>query len=303
MLPVKEQAEVLKLKSLGKIRLGEREKGEGGRDYYVPSDHFVCPDEVKKVFGDKPTELRGMLLLRPGYCPRQFFRCYTESGSLVCRGDGDTAVQIYEKEPRCASPARLKELSCNPGECFYHQRGDCRKVVTLFLFLPDCPAFGVYQLDTCSPDSVNNIYWEIAVLQGICSGVSVIRVSLEMEERVLCLNCHDSLADIQRRAKVPDAFVLPSPDNEPPDDFFPEKPVRAGIHPVPEEGILYLWARVKSKLWHFEIQESQIRNWFAKNYHIEASLLDFDQPVPPARFNAQMLCDLLQSIERHAGNK
>ena len=52
---------------------------------------------------------------------------------------------------------------------------------------------------------------------------------------------------------------------------------------------------------HFEIQDSQIANWFDKNYHLEVRLLDFDPPVPPAKLTAEILSAFCQSIDRYAG--
>ena len=47
----------VKLPIGGKIRLGIRVKNEAGVLYPVETKHFVCPEEVRDVYGDEPTEL------------------------------------------------------------------------------------------------------------------------------------------------------------------------------------------------------------------------------------------------------
>nr|MBC8477840.1 hypothetical protein [Dehalococcoidia bacterium] len=60
MTPIKGISEIVRLPRLGKIRLGLREDTGKGSIYPLPTDYFVCPEEVKRVFGEKPRELRIM---------------------------------------------------------------------------------------------------------------------------------------------------------------------------------------------------------------------------------------------------
>ena len=66
-----------------------------------------------------------------------------------------------------------------------------------------------------------------------------------------------------------------------------------------DDKLLDIWTRTKSKIWHFEVQDTQITNWFEKNYHLEVGILDFDPPVPPVKFTADMLCHFCQSVDRY----
>jgi len=52
MSPIKGISEIVRLHRLGKVRLGTKEERDDGI-YLIPADHFICPDEVKKVFGDR----------------------------------------------------------------------------------------------------------------------------------------------------------------------------------------------------------------------------------------------------------
>jgi hypothetical protein len=53
-MPIKGIPEIVRLPRLGKIRLGIKKKTDAGVSYPSPTDYFVCPDELKKVFGEKP---------------------------------------------------------------------------------------------------------------------------------------------------------------------------------------------------------------------------------------------------------
>ena len=59
-MAIKGVSEVVRLPRLGKIRLGVKRENSTGTPYPSPTDYFVCPDEVRKVFGEKPKELRIM---------------------------------------------------------------------------------------------------------------------------------------------------------------------------------------------------------------------------------------------------
>jgi hypothetical protein len=81
MSPIKGISEVVRLPRLGKIRLGIKKEREG-TSYPEPTDYFVCPEEVKKVFGEKPQELRIMF---PSNNPEQWASQYLR----VIRSLGD----------------------------------------------------------------------------------------------------------------------------------------------------------------------------------------------------------------------
>ncbi len=325
MSPIKGISEIVRLPRLGKIRLGIKKEGNDGSIYPVPTDHFVCPDEVKKVFGEAPRKLRIMFPTEDReQWASQYFRRYSPSLRLICRGDGETAIvraesgtdQPPDREP---SFSNWKDIVCNPRTCPHFRCGDCRRVMNLQFLLPDCPGFGVYQLDTSCCRSMLNVNSIVNFTRNICGRISMIPLSLqlmEMEEEpegwlgpayFLNITCPYSLAEVQKLAQGPvgKALLLPQPDSEAPDDLMSPVPVRASEIPKvltnPNEKLLDLWARTKNKIWHFEIQDSQIANWFDKNCHLEVTLLDFDPPVPPAKLTAEILSAFCQSIDRYAG--
>jgi len=66
--------------------------------------------------------------------------------------------------------------------------------------------------------------------------------------------------------------------------------------------LMNLWNRAKHLIQELDIQESQIANWFQRNYHFEISLMDFDLPYPPTRLTAAQLAHFCHSVERYANN-
>jgi hypothetical protein len=306
---------------LGKIRLGIKKENDEGVSYPSPTDYFVCPDEVKKIFGEKPKELRIMFPTENSeQWASQYLRCYSASRGLICRGDGEMAVaRIVPRPGESIVPAGLEETSCNPNSCGYYKRDQCRRVMNLQFLLPDCPGFGVYQLDTTSFHSMKNINSALTFIRGVCQRVSMIPLSLQLVEQdvqpegwcktahVLNLTCPHSLAEVQRYAQIPpgQALLLPPPDSEAPDDLFSEEAngnAETGTIQDKEQKRLVLWTRTKSKIWHFDIQNSQIATWFEKNSNLTVGLPDFEPPVPPARFTVEILTLFCESIDRYAGH-
>ena len=316
-------SEAVRLPLLGRIRLGVKKEEDDGSVSLLPTDYFVCPEEVKAVFGEKPRKLRIMFPTENSrQWTSQYLRCYSQTNELICRGDGETALSRVETTGSQSGSkdkivSRLLEMPCNPDSCPCHRQGYCQQVMHLQFLLPDCPGFGVYQLNTGSFYSRSNVNGFLELMRGTCQRVSMIPLWLELVEQevqpegqpktayVLRLSCPHSLSEIQRFTRVPpgQALILPPPGSEAPEDLFPGQPLseaapRSSGH---DRELIEIWTKVKSKIWHFGIQQHQIANWFERNYHIEAGLLDFDPPLPPKKFSAEMLSAFCQSIERYAG--
>ena len=322
-MPIKGVTEVVRLPRLGKIRLGIKKENASGVSYPFQTEYFVCPEEVRKVFGVKPRELRIMFPTDDQtQWASQYLRCYSASRGLVCRGDGETAVakidvrtgEIASKE---SAETEMKEITCNPAKCAYYQKAQCRRVMNLQFLLPDCPGFGVYQLDTSSFFSIVNVNSSLELIRGTCGRLSMLPLSLKLigqevqpegkkkTVRVLSMTAPYSLAEIQRYAQIPpgQALLLPPPDNEAPDDLFPDeilgKEAPKTIMGVDKELIL-LWDRVKCKVWQLDIQDSQVANWFQRNCKLDVNLSDLDLLAPPTRITAEHLEHFLKTLERHS---
>ncbi|MBM3143333.1 MAG: hypothetical protein FJ005_09915, partial [Chloroflexi bacterium] len=209
MSPIKGISEIAMLPRLGKIRLGVKKEGPDGSIYPVPTDHFICPIEVKKVFGEKPKKLRIMFPTEDKeQWASQYYRRYSRSLNLLCRGDGETAVDFSQP-----SVFNRKQIVCNPPSCPYYRSGDCRRVMNLQFLLPDCPGFGVYQLDTSCCRSMSNVNSIVEFTRAICGRISMILFSLERVEMKIDLpgwlgpayslkvTCAYSLAEVQKLAQ------------------------------------------------------------------------------------------------------
>ena len=322
-MPIKGVTEVVRLPRLGKIRLGIKKENASGVSYPFQTEYFVCPEEVRKVFGEKPRELRIMFPTDDQtQWASQYLRCYSASRGLVCRGDGETAVakidvrtgEIASKE---SAETEMKEITCNPAKCAYYQKAQCRRVMNLQFLLPDCPGFGVYQLDTSSFFSIVNVNSSLELIRGTCGRLSMLPLSLKLigqevqpegkkkTVRVLSMTAPYSLAEIQRYAQIPpgQALLLPPPDNEAPDDLFPDeilgKEAPKTIMGV-DKGLILLWDRVKCKVWQMDIQDSQVANWFQRNCKLDVNLSDLDLLAPPTRITAEHLEHFLKTLERHS---
>jgi hypothetical protein len=323
-MPIKGVSEVVRLPRLGKIRLGIKKENADGILYPSPTDYFVCPEEVKKVFGEKPKELRIMFPTEDEtQWASQYLRCYSESQRLICRGDGVTAIaRIDISSGKIAGEeseaTELREITCNPARCAYHLNEECRRVMNLQFLLPDCPGFGVYQLDTSSFYSIVNINSSLELIRSVCGRLAMIPLSLKLVEqealpegkkktvRVLNLAAPYSLAEIQKYAQTPpgQVLLLPAPDSEAPDDLFPPEILKMGkaakqVTDISKD-FIDLWTRVKSKVWQLDVRDAQIANWFQRNYRIDVRLSDFDLLTPPPQITLESLEHFLKSLEHHA---
>jgi len=322
-MSIKGVSEIIRLPRRGKIRLGVKAESEVGNCLPVPTDHFVCPDEAKRIFGEKPKELRIMFPTEnPSQWASQYLRCYSSTRELVCRGDGEAALaRIDKKTGQIAttgtSHTELREIVCDRATCFLYQCGRCRRVMNLQFLLPDCPGYGVYQLDTSSSNSIININSGLEYIRGVYGRVSMIPLCLKLVEHTFLRNGHSvrvyvlelsapyTAAEMHRCAQVPpgQTVLVPPPDSEAPDDLFPDGLPQDGIDedkPQPDEELVALWDKAKRKIWRFDIQDSQLAGWFDKFHRIAAGLKDFDEPLPPARYTKESLKDFCRAVERYA---
>lgn len=248
MTPIEGISEIRRLPRLGKIRLGIKKEGQKGT-YPSAVDYFVCPDEVKVVYNDRPTELKVMFpaddleLVAP-----QWYKCYSYSQGLICRGDGRTCRRKVDTKTgdfanRDTKHWEMATAPCGPNDCPMLAQKQCRKVMSLLFILPDVPGLGVYQLDTSSFYSIVNINSQlgleppgflrqftrgrIAFLPLILSiGPQVVTPPGEGRKTVQVLNVRADvkLADlIQISRQKPVQVLLPTlTEEEPPEDLYPE---------------------------------------------------------------------------------
>ena len=138
-----------RLPRLGRIRLGLKAVTPQGKEYPKEVSYFVCPDEVKKVYGDMPTELDVMIPLND---LNAVFPCaYKHYGSgrgLKCSGDGEIAHRVNEE---------TKEMEQTACPCKLLEDKKCKQTGTLMVMLPKVSVGGVYQISTSSINSIIDV--------------------------------------------------------------------------------------------------------------------------------------------------
>lgn len=233
-MPIKGLSEKRRLPRAGKIGLGITVKPAGvGKPYPKATEHFVCPIEVQKVYGERPTRLSilfpsdDMEILFP-----QELKLYRTSG-LWCRGDGERAHRWNEL-------GGLTEMAC---PCQFLESGECRRNATLNFFLPDVPGVGIYQVVTGSKKSITSINTCLETFRRMFGGLAGIPFDLLLEpqasqrfdekkgqmvkrtEYVLRLDSPYTLREIlewRSKAGKPVEALMPAPEAEP-EDVEPEE--------------------------------------------------------------------------------
>src|SRR5512136_631184 len=91
---IKDLSDRRRLPRLDKIRLGVKLKSKRtGKEYPCETPYFVCPSEVQKVYGEKPTELDIMLPINdPEAVFPQRYIWYGSAKGAKCMGDGEKAI-------------------------------------------------------------------------------------------------------------------------------------------------------------------------------------------------------------------
>ena len=141
---------IRRLPRLGKIRLGiKKVSTKTGKEYPSETDYFVCPAEIKKVYGDEPKELNIMFPLNdPEALFPQCYKWYGSGAGLKCRGDGETALRLNE------DTKEMEERTC---PCELLEEGKCKQVASLSFMMPGIKIGGVYQIDLSSYHSIVDI--------------------------------------------------------------------------------------------------------------------------------------------------
>ena len=163
-MPIKDFEGRGRIPRLGKIRLGERVKGEKS-DYPKAVDHFVCPIEVRAVYGENPKKLQ--IAFHADKLEEvfpQYYKRYGKSTGLVCKGDGEIA--------NCINPetGEFEEIECLGRDCDYYKKDRCKAIGNLYFMIRGVKRFGVYQLDTSSYNSILNINGGIEYAKKLTSG-------------------------------------------------------------------------------------------------------------------------------------
>ncbi len=163
-MPIKDYKGKGRVPRLGKIRLGVIKKGKNS-EYPSAVDYFVCPKEVKKVYGPKPKKLE--ITFHSDKIEEifpQYYKRYGKSTGLVCKGDGESALAINP------DTGEFGEIECAGRDCDYYKNNQCKEIGNFYFMILGVKRFGVYQLDTSSYNSILNINGGIEFAQNLTGG-------------------------------------------------------------------------------------------------------------------------------------
>ena len=163
---------IRRLPRLGKIRLGIKvpygpivQNKDGTRAQKTrpkETDYFVCPPEIKKVYGDEPKELNIMFPLNdPEALFPQAYKWYGSSKGLKCKGDGVNATRLNK------DTNEMEEIKC---PCELLEEGKCKQRASLSFMMPSIKIGGVYQIDLSSYHSIVDINSGLDYAMGMLGG-------------------------------------------------------------------------------------------------------------------------------------
>ena len=192
MSPIKGLSDQLRMPRLGKIHLGVKKLTAKGVEYPTATDYFVCPPEVKAVFGDEPKSLPIYIPTEDAeYWASQYYRAYSQSRGLICKGDGSIFQRMIDTTTKEIAGKDSKTVAWVDGTCLGRdcsiyketRRGfpQCHEMMCLQFMLPDVPGVGVWQIDTGSINSIRNINSEAALIRQICGRINMIPLNLTLE--------------------------------------------------------------------------------------------------------------------------
>jgi hypothetical protein len=244
MSPIKDLTTTRRMPRLGKFHLGIKDPQRG---FPIKTDYFVIPeglpatDDIKRIFGDKPKELSILIPVEDEekWCS-QYYRCYSKTRGLVCKGDGEKADRLIDAQTGALVDAGSKEvvwkeMICQGRECPDY-KVKCKEVMNLQFLLPEVPGLGVWQVDSGSINSIININSTAELIKSIYKRIAMIPLLLTLEPRevnnpetkkkqtVYCLNLriNSKLSDLALEARKQSVLLeLPVGDDEAP-DFAPE---------------------------------------------------------------------------------
>lgn len=186
----------LSLPRAGKIRLGIRtDRGYPKEvDYFVLDADLPGRAEIVRLYGAQPKRLLVTLVSSD---PEEVFphalKAYGKGLGLLCRGDGRTALRarVEQRTDRDGKAHQVivrdqagrpltEERAC---PCDWLKAKKCRALGNLVVVLPEV-GLGVYQLDTSSWWSMQNVRSDLAFLNSMLAARGGVRGMLLWLERV-----------------------------------------------------------------------------------------------------------------------
>lgn len=192
-MPISEKVLRPRLAEVGRIKiggLGEKRRSAQGKDWQLPVkyDHFVITrmekgqdgnfsrdEDIHRLVGDKPTELKVILLTNRHDLN---FRCelaHYQGARCLCRGDGEKAERVANLQ---TGELTTVECPCPNLNATDEKSSKCKPHGVLSCVLADSNiSGGVWRFATTSWNTIRNLDSSLKFL-GICTGGKIAGVPL-----------------------------------------------------------------------------------------------------------------------------
>jgi len=270
-----------RLPRIGKIHLGIKVKAKNkkGEDILIPkaTEYFVFDPEhpqikeLEATYGKEPKELRILFPVdNDEIVANQYYRYYSQTRGLICKGDGESALQITDMDTGAIPTKESKRVTmvpipCSGKKCQFYGPRACGETMHLQFLLPEVSGFGVWQIDTGSINSIMNINSNIGkdgLIREVYKRISMVPLLLTLEPkevinpddgkkktvRVLNIRCQDKMLEAYRKASMsPLALVLGVTDREISEEEAETMPIVKVMSPEElQENIDDLWPTDKA---------------------------------------------------------
>ena len=264
-MPIRDVTDLRRLPRIDKIHLGIKVAGQNGAEYPKATDYFVCPEEVREVYGEQPKELS---VIFPSddmdVIASAWYRAYAGSRGLTCKGDGDRANRMIDANrifdashqggeiPPIAdgrtTNVKWVYIDCPGKECEYYLKKACRQLMMLQFVVQGVPGLGVYQLGTSSFHSIVQVYNSLELVRAAVGSIAGVPLTLTLEPRdvspdgkkktvyVLHIRTEKTYEELQSaQIQINNALSSPADDTETPEEFFPPGNVDTNTGEVMED--------------------------------------------------------------------
>ena len=181
-------SEPKRIPRIGKIYLGVK-RSNGTKDYPSAVDYFVVRADggntsedaaraFHEAYGPEPREIT---IAFPSDDPENFMPQYLASyhggggrSELWCKGDG-------LKARRMDGQGGYVEMDCLYQDCPIYQQKKCKPLTRLLFLLPDVEGIGVWELDTTSYFSAQNLGSSVQLIRQLTRGrIAMIPLKLRL---------------------------------------------------------------------------------------------------------------------------
>lgn len=241
-MPINGLTDRMRIPRLGKVRIGIKATNKDGKEYPKAIDYFRSEEPVfHEVYGEQPKAIDVAFPTdNVADWASTYYKVYSRSRGLVCRGDGHTATRTAFHGQREIAMGDSKaatqelEIDCPGQECPYYTKGQCKELMMLQFLMPKLPGLGIWQLDTSSINSILNINSTAELVKRLLGGIALRPLTLRIVPQevtpqgvgkktvyVLQLDIGVKLAEL---AAFKRPLMLPDPDDDAEEEYAADAP-------------------------------------------------------------------------------